>query len=468
MVVDEMKRGRGSRRLTPRTTLSGVAKKVSLLVAGFVGLQAVLFLLLVAGQAVPDEPIIDNLVEAIDAGVYGPSGLPDRMGGISDTFTECVVVGTGLGDGDPSDSAWEQAGYMPRISNCEKGDGDILALAAGESATQAQYYKYWAGYTIITRPVLALVGMEGLRIVAGAMLLASLAVTGMTLAKRLNWWAASALVAPLLLASNVMSTPSTSLSQAISLSFIFLSTTLAVHGAGRSMNRLICFVALGAALFCYVDLLTTPAIPWALAAAVVAAVTLAKSRSVRDAVISGLVAATVWPIAFAITWVSRWVIAAMFLGWDEVTDHVAGNVEFRTGGDFGNVSEEFGASTLTNANYWWDQIPTSQLVVLIVLLSAAVALAVAVRRNGLRGLLAPLVLALPLVVIPIWYEVLKNHSQIHAFFTYRGIPVGFGIGLFALVVVASVRLNRTNVRTESEQESSASVAEERVDYDVHR
>lgn len=471
MVVSDVKRDKGSRRIAAKNSARGViGKNVAVLIAGFAALQTVLFLLLVAGQAVPDEPIVDNLVKAIDAGTYGPSGLPDRMGGVSDTFTECVVVGTGLGDGSPDDSPWEQAGYMPRISNCEGGVSDLRALAAGDTASQGQYYKYWAGYTSITRPALAMVGLEGLRILSGAMLVSSLIVALIAVAGRLNWWAAAALFGPLLLASNVFSTPSTSFSQAISISFIFLSTALAAYGAGRSTTRLIAFTGLGAALFCYVDLLTTPAIPWALASVVAAAVTFGHARNFKHGVLAGVIAAVVWPLAFALTWASRWAIAAMFLGFDKVVEHVAGNVEFRTGGDFGHVSDTFGASTLRNANYWWDRIPTSHIVLILVAAAAVLAIVLSVRRNGVSSILIGAVLAAPLLVIPIWYEVLRNHSQIHDFFAYRGIPVGFGIGLFALVVAASIQMKRVEVTTVRPHEPEKLVAntKERGDDELHR
>jgi hypothetical protein len=37
-------------------------------------------------------------------------------------------------------------------------------------------------------------------------------------------------------------------------------------------------------------------------------------------------------------------------------------------------------------------------------------------------------------VVPVWYEALSNHSQIHSFFTYRGVPTALGIALFACAV----------------------------------
>lgn len=420
---------------TPLSQVRRPFRAAASLVGAFAALQIVFFLLLVVGQSVPDKPIIAHLAQSVDAGTYGPSGAPDRMGGVSDTFTECVVVGTGLGARE-GDSAFERAIYMPRISNCEKGADDIRALAAGGESAHGIYYKYWSGYTVITRPILALAGLEALRIVSGAMLLGSLALAFSQVARRTSTFAALTLVAPLLFSTNILSTPSTSLSQAISISFILISTALVAWGAGGGWPRLVGSTVLGAALFCYVDLLTTPAIPWALASAVAASVIYRRSGNVRRAAAAGVGIAVLWALSFGLTWVSRWLIAAVFLGWNEVMSFVRTNVEFRTSGDYSGVEDGIGVSTRSNVMYWWERVPTAPVVLIGALLLMVVVLFLAVRRGGFPRLVAAVVLALPALVVPVWYEALSNHSQIHSFFTYRGVPVALGIVLFACVVSA--------------------------------
>ncbi|RJU02941.1 hypothetical protein D6T65_02185 [Arthrobacter frigidicola] len=423
---------RARRSAEPRPA-PGYARIGAYVVGGFAALQVVFFLLLVVGQAVPDRPIVANLAQSVEAGTYGPASVPDRQGGISDTFTECVVVGTGLGALE-GENAFERAVYMPRISHCDGGADDIRALAAGGESAHGAYYKYWAGYTIITRPVLALAGLEGLRIVSGAMLLGSLALAFSQVARRTSTTASVALTAPILLATNIMSTPSTSFSQAISLSFIFLSTALVAWGAGGGRLRLAGATILGAALFCFVDLLTTPAIPWALASAAAASITYARNRSLGRAAAMGVAVAVLWPLSFALTWASRWIIAALFLGWNEVMSFVRSNVAYRAAGDEPYIDSALGAPTKLNILYWWDKVPTAPWVLLAGVVLAVALLTVAVRRGGAGRLGVALVLVLPALVVPVWYEALSNHSQIHSFFTYRGVPTALGIALFACAV----------------------------------
>jgi len=407
-----------------------------LFLAGLAVLQIVFFGLLVAGQAVPDQVILTQLSKDIKAGNYGPSGIPDGMGGTADTFTECVVVGTGLGqDGR---NVFERAAFMPRISNCETGKQQILDLAAGKPLAKGDvsgYYKYWAGYTAVTRPVLALAGITGMRIVAGGMLLFSAVLAVIVLGRRTGMWAAAGLLLPLGLASNIMSTPSSSFSQAISISVMFFGIALTAWGAAKSTKWAIITVGLSAALFCYVDLLTTPAIPWAFCTVVAAGVTYARKRQLRPTFFAGLTAILIWPLAFGLTWAARWVFAAMLLGVRTTAKLVAGNIEFRTGGDHANVAHTLFAPTATNWVYWTTHISTAIPVLILTGVLIVVALVMAWRRHGLKTVAAwPLLSASALVII-IWYEVLSNHSQIHAFFVYRGLPAMLGVLLFSALLL---------------------------------
>lgn len=400
-----------------------------------VGLQFLLFGLLVAGQAVPDEPIAENLVASVEAGTYGPSQIPDRMGTPSDTFTECVVAGTGLG-ASPEESALSRAARMPRIGNCDGGAEDVRAVADGKVFEDQNYYKYWAGYTVITRPALALVGLEGLRILSGALMVAAFVGALLAVRARTSTAVAVALTAPYLVGTNMLSTPSTSFSQSISIAFIFLSVLLTAVGAGRSRSAGLLGAAVGAALFCYVDLLTTPSVPWAMSAFVLAAAVWYRTRDLRRSAVAGVLAAAVWPAAFAVTWASRWAFGALFMGVDETVAMVQQNVGFRTGGAHAGVSDAFGAGLAGNVSYWWGMIPTSGAVLLACAVATAVGLVLAVRRGGPRRLVVALVLALPAVVVPVWYVALSNHSQIHEFFVNRGVPTALAVITAAALAAA--------------------------------
>lgn len=408
-----------------------------------VALQFVLFGLLVAGQAVPDRPIVENLAAAAERGTYGPNTMVDRMGGRADSFTECVVVDTGLG-APPGESAFSRAVRMPRGYNCKGGPELFRTMQAGGAVVpDDNYYKYWAGYTVITRPVLALLGIEGLRIVAGSLMVVLGVAAFLVVRARTTLPVAVALLLPLVLGTNLLSTPSTSFSQSLSTAFALLSVVLAASGAARSVRLGLLGTALGAALFCFVDLLTTPAIPWAMSAFVLGAVTWFRSRELRGAATAVLLGGFVWPAVFGITWVSRWVIGAAFLGVRPTVDMVRENIGFRTTGQWAGVSDELGAAVVANADYWWSVVPTSAPVLVGCVIATALGLALGVRRGGLGRLAVAGVLAAPALVVPVWYLALSNHSQIHAFFVHRNVPAALAV-MTAAALAAAARPARTS------------------------
>ena len=406
-------------------------------VAGLlVGLQLLFFALLVVGAAVPDRTIVDDLAADVRSGAYGQNAEPDRMGGRSTTYTDCVAAGTGLGR--PDYSVLERASRMPRLESCRGGADEIRTLARGGVVDEPPpYFRYWAGYTVLTRPALALAGMDGMRVVAAGLFGLSLVVMVLTVARLTSSGYALALVTPLLLSTNVLTVPSSGASHALSLAAAFGGVALCAWTTRFSERLLLCAVAASAAVFNFVDLLTTPAIPWALTAAVVAAATFVRTADLRRTFWTVLFAGAVWPVAFAVTWVSRWLVAAAFLGWDPVADNVFGIARFRVSGDHSGVSHTFGAAVARNWSTWMALPVTPALVLVGSVVAALVCLLLAWRRSGTALLPVAGLLAAPALVVPVWLVVLSNHSQIHDHFVYRTVPAALGVVLAACVLVAA-------------------------------
>lgn len=417
------------------------ARVVAAVVGGFV----VLVGLLVVAEAVPDDVVVGRLTTAIDQDQYGPVLAPDALGGLHDGFTECVALGLGLGTPPEPMGLVARTIWAPRIGACEEGAGQIFTLADGGQVEAGPYFRYWNGYAPLTRPVVALVGIRGLRVTVGALLLAAAAFATVAVGRRLGWLVTAALAAPLLVASNAVVTPAGSFTHAISLAAVAVGTGVVAIATERAGWRgAAAGAAAGAALFVYVDLLTTPAIPWALAAFVAAGVVAVRGAAPTAVAASGLAAGLAWPLAWGVTWAARWLLAATVHG-REVLTTIAEVSRFRVSGAFAGVEDQVGAATRANLHWWWDRTVTAPAVLVVAVLVCLATLAVAVRRGRRSGpavgarLELVALLAAPALLVPAWYELLSNHSQIHAFFTYRGVPVAVGIGTAACILVATRR-----------------------------
>ncbi|WP_432509274.1 hypothetical protein [Kineococcus auxinigenes] len=401
---------------------------------GLLAVQAVFLGLLVAAQAVPNEPIVRHLAQAVASGDYGAPYGPDGVGGLADRFTECVVLGYGVSSADDARSTWFRATGGPRLSSCEDGVAEIEALAAGESVVPpATYFRYWSGYSVLTRPVLALTDVPGLRlVVAGVFSLAVLAAF-CAVARSAGRAAAFALLLPVAVATNAVAMPSAAFSHGIALAAVAAGVALTAVAARGGWRGAALGAAGSAALFCYVDLLTVPPMSWAVCAGVAGAVALRRRGTLPAVVRTTLAAGLAWPVAFAFTWVSRWAIAAAVHGPGILTS--IGEVSrFRLDG--GDVSQGFGAGVVANWTWWLEHTPTAVPLLVLAALVAVVCAVLTARRRGGAGLLAALVVAAPALVVPAWYCLLSNHSQIHAFFTYRSLAAAVGVVLLAAVVAA--------------------------------
>jgi hypothetical protein len=413
-----------------------VGRSAVLVASVLLGLQVLFLGLLFAAQAVPDRPIVSHLVEGVEDGIYGPTGRPDFMGGTSDAFTECVALGTGLGR--PDLGLWERTMRMPRLGNCAAGDDELRALDRGESIdSRIEYFRYWSGYTVLMRPVLAVWGLGSLHMIGGALLVAATAAAVVAVARRTTAAYACALVMPLLLSSHLVALPSTSLHGALAYATAFVAVALTAAGATRSLRDAVLGAVVGAALFNYVDLLSVPPIPWMLSASVAGAVVVWRTGRVGGAGRAVLVVAIVWPLAYLFTWASRWALAVASLGWNEAWDVIGGKLSERTEGVVEGASPGRLPAMARNVEYWL-RLDTAPVVLVVAGVVTIASLGVAWRRHGVGRLGWFGVLASPALIAPLWYLVVRNHSLIHASKVYASLPVAVGVVVAAALAAVSV------------------------------
>ena len=395
-------------------------------------LQAVFLVGLIGAMAVPDDAVVGALVESVDDGSFGRTGMPDLMGGTASSFTECVMLGTGLGR--PDDSVWTRAMEVPRIGSCGEAPEQLRVLADGGTPQGVtEYFRYWSGYTVVTRPIVAVWGVGSLRMLVGALLFVGVGWFWWELARRLGHRYCAVLLGPLLVSTGFVALPLSS-STALALAIGFLGAALVVRAVDRGMFETLAATMIAGAVFCYVDILSVPALPWMMTTAAggaVAAVTAGPRRGATTMLGIGVM----WPVAFAATWAARWAIAVGVLGWDHADRVIRDKVSERLGG--GAVDTSYGHATATVWRYWWEYFPSSRVVVVAVAVGIVAVLVTWATRGSTRRLATFAVLAVPAVLAPLWFEMLRNHSVVHAGKVYLDLPVAFGV--VAAAAVASGR-----------------------------
>jgi hypothetical protein len=385
------------------------------------------FVAIVAAEAVPDGRIADRLVDAERAGLIGPSDPgPTPLGTTAALYTECTAFSLGLGDA--ADGVVAGAVLGTAYTGCERLRTALAEYrTSGELRDGFSYLRYWHGYGVITRPSLAVTGVEGTRWIAFAFL--ALAVGGMCAAV----WRAFGAVTGLLLAAPTMLTTdvvigSLSTSSAIGTGTAWLAGWLSFALVTRRVQWRIAALAaaLAGALTAYLDLMTT--MPGSFALTVVGA-TLGATAAGLPPTLPGMwrltaAAAAGWGIGLSSMWVSKWVFASFVVGLDEVVDNVGSQIGFRLSSDGGGVSDSRVRGLTSTLEEWWSQPLTSWVVFATIVALGAVAIR---GRRGSAGV-GRIALCCAVAAIPVaaWYLVLNNHSQIHPRLVYRSLPIAFG------------------------------------------
>ncbi|NKX92748.1 hypothetical protein HF995_05570 [Sanguibacter hominis ATCC BAA-789] len=440
----------GPRRPIPWRRLAGASLRT---LVAILGAHLVLVGLFAATYAIPDAPIVRHVSADLAAGRLADVYPDNPLGGRLDGYTQCLSTTSGVLPTSSTTSLVDRMTMVPRgPGECEKlgayfgnlaTDGPFADPDRGEAFG---YIRYWSGYSIVARPLLALGGIVAAQTGSAILLVGALAGLAHGVLRRAGGLAAAALVGTYVLTSNVTTTP-LAYTMAVSESVALAGAALVLLVPRRWV---VPAAAAAASAFVFVDLLTVPSTSWALTVFAVGLRawsawaagrrTASPAGAVLTAAAGGAVA---WCAGYGVSWASRWVYATAYVGVDGVVDDVLRTARFRIDGDttFTGAAIELSDVPLgslgKNLGYWAMTVGLWAAVVIVVALVVTVVL----RRTDLRagvaargGWTTVAALAAPALLVVVWYEFLRNHSQIHAFFTHRSLGAATAILVAALVI----------------------------------
>lgn len=369
-------------------------------------------------QHIADGFAVGALAESLKKGNILISG--------GDRYTECIGIGVGL---EPDKSRFERglmASYPDgRGKPCE-------GLLAGQSdpgaAAWTPYARYWHGYRVYSAPAISALPFVAFRLLNLVLLVLVIFSACRACAALLGGTTALALFAPVLFLSDLWKlfrvTP-----DAVSVFVIFLSIAMFARALrlGRSDLVLIAIAAISGSVFCFVDLLRTP--PWT--PMVFAFLTLAGRRpgERRDAGWLAALVVVVWFGGYAATWCAKWVIVYLTNPGFDIVGDVLYESKIRTLGEDGEVVR---VPLYSSIRVFGVALASWFLPVLAWLVAGFIRFARPWPIDWRKFWL----LASPVLVCIVWFEVVNEHSQTHAAFTCRSAAAAIGV-LLAAAVLAS-------------------------------
>lgn len=426
----------------------GFWRWVAALAAVYLVAQALFLLFAVLAAAVPNSAVVRQLDAGAAMGTWGVADYPrDGIGvptgrfafaGVTDSFTECIALTTGVPEPNGPIDPLEAALQGRHLGTCSVAVPGVRAIAQGEQPDETfTYNRYWNGHAVILRPLVAIGGVGLARAAVGLVFIGGIVAASIALSRRIGPWVAASLLGPLLASTNLITQPVNGLSHALSFGVMMFGVAWGVRIAREPLPAVIVGAALAGAALNFFDFLLNPPVAWALFAfAVAAARWKHRGGSAREVWLTAGAAALGWIVGYGATWMARWIITLIAFGetaWEEILG-VIGN---RLQGQYEDlVIPAPGQPTLRNSLYWLTTIPAARWVALASFVIILVLLLVMIVKRRWGSLAVVVALASPALLVVLWLELLSNHSQIHMFFVYRAIPAAVGVVLAAAVTVA--------------------------------
>jgi hypothetical protein len=422
-----------------RTTLLAGALAVAITVA----MQPLFVLALIGARGSTDlDAVRGHIRAAFDQGLLAENHVPARFihrGGHQ--FTECIghVV---LLDRQP-DAARTAVFPLVHDQYRQRNPCEELRKIAGGTAPPAvtDYARYWHGYRVYLWPLLEHFDLATVRLINALLILA--AVFACYAGFRANIGATPAAVFIIVLLSLTDLWLAWRIStHAISLAFILLGAGAfgLLHARWRNPCFAVAMATLCGATFNFVDFLVNPPLmPMLLAFIVLAAREPAHDLNAPPPPVSaGWLAALVaagWFGAYALTWLTKWGLAAWASGAPAATwAETFAQIIARLHGHEIDHPPILSVPLYPTVRMFGKALISFGIVVVIVL---AIAIWRHIRDGGFDRRRFMILISPGLIPI-VWFEVVSNHTQTHMHFTYRSASAALAIA-FAAALLASAK-----------------------------
>ncbi|MDN5976734.1 hypothetical protein [Acidipropionibacterium jensenii] len=405
-----------------------ILKVLATLLATIVGCTV----LLAIGFAIPNGRIINQVVAQSRSGLNSASYQPNGLSNRTDTFTETIGYCIGVLPAHSQMPLWKRVSMVPRCTG-----GPQVAVMMGHfkrhpnelTGGASPYIRYWSGFSVVSRPALALGGVYMARVVSLLCLVAAVFYLAVMLAKRAGLWAAIGLIGVYLGTTDLLALTS-QFTHALAQATI-LATGAMMLQFGRKWQTVGYLAVVSGGLFAFMDLLTNPPASCALTVAMAGLVGWTGSRRIRTTLVFLASSTLGWLVGFVGTWVARWIEAMPYNGGRTTVSNVRNTAKFRLDGDVSSTGRHYavnlepGATTMTNFRMWLSY-PLSQYVLTMVIVLALVIIAWLLLRDR-HSLVGMLVLLIPVLYVPGYLEIMRSHSQIHSWFVFRDVAMGFAV-----------------------------------------
>ncbi len=206
----------------------------------------------------------------------------------------------------------------------------------------------------------------------------------------------------------------------------------------KKENLKFIFLIIGA-LTSYVDMLTYPLLT--LGYPIIFLLLLDKKTTYKEKILYIIEYSIFWIIGYVFMWAGKWLISSIILKKNMFID-AYNNILIRSGNQAYNTTLTIKDTILNNFKYYVNPI-TVLLTIDIILLNVFKLIKLTLKSNNgindfinLKKIKEILPFILTSLMPLVWYIVIRNHSYVHCFFTFRILSIMF-LSIFIIITELS-------------------------------
>ena len=301
---------------------------------------------------------------------------------------------------------------------------ELYGLMHGENIVDSyEYTRYWHGYLVFLRPLLLIMDLGGIRILLQALIFILCISLIILIIKRINIITAIIyMISLLLLNLNILAN---SMSDVITFIIALVSAIFILVKKGQFIRPALVFMVIGS-VTSFLDLLTTPIVTIGLTLPLY--ILLNIKRENKDLVKEFIKSIIAWCIGYGLMWVCKWIITDIILN-KNVIENSINQLLYRIG-DKSNENIEIPILNVIMKNLYFWKITIPEMLIGIILIYILVGIGIEIYNQKIKKVktekidIIKVIIFLILAISPfVWYSVIKNHSYVHSFFTYRDLIV---------------------------------------------
>ena len=313
-------------------------------------------------------------------------------------------------------------GNLGASENYKADNGDIYqvpefyGLMHGENiADSFEYARYWHGYLIFLRPLLVIMDYQGIRTLMQVITIILMIVMLGLIAKKINWQIAvmfliGFLSIDIFIAARAFNAICVFIIAIVSTIFILLKKD-------SEKNIAINFFVIGS-VTSFIDLLTTPLVTLGIPIIVYLLLIQKNGKNLKECLIELVKICLMWGIGYGLTWATKWILVQLMYN-RPIIQNALTQAQVRT------VTNKttFLNMMINIGNFLSYEVIFANIMIMI---SYAIIMLVK-NRNKELNIKNNIVQSIPYLIVAMmplaWYAVLKQHSMIHRFFTYRALVI---------------------------------------------